>query len=395
MTPVLDLLDPALYVDGDPHGVWRWLRHHQPVHWHEPSRGFPGFWGLTKHADVMSVLHDPEVFSSEGGILLRPVAWGPDPGGGRTLALTDPPRHRKLRGLVQGWFTERAVRTIHEQMGEIAAEIVDRAIALEACDFVQDVAARFPLYVICRLMGVPDQERDRVLSLTSRAFGSDDPRRQRMAHIELLEYFTRLCQQRSRDPRDDIVSALARAEIDGEPLNDRDLMFNCDNVLVAGTENVRIASSGGLLALIGRAGQWDSLRSQPERIEQAVDEVLRWTTTPTHIMRTARTPAVVGGQRVQAGDRVVLWLPSANRDEDVFERPDEFDVTRASNRHVALGHGQHFCLGSSLARAELAILYTELLSRPVDIELTGRPTFLRSIVVSGPATLPVRFRRRP
>jgi cytochrome P450 len=154
-------------------------------------------------------------------------------------------------------------------------------------------------------------------------------------------------------------------------------MFNCDNVLVAGTENVRIASSGGRLALKGRADQWDTQRRQPE-----------------HIMRTARTPAVVGGQHVQAGDRVVLWLRSANRDADVFERPDEFDVTRAPNRHVALGHGQHFCLGSSLARAELAILYTELLSRPVDIELTGPPTYLKSIVVSGPATLPVRFMRR-
>jgi cytochrome P450 len=342
----------------------------------------------------MSVLHDPEVFSSEGGILLRPLAWGPDPGGGRTLALTDPPRHRRLRALVQGWFAERAVRAMHEQMREIAAEIVDRAIALGACDFVQEVAARFPLYVICRLMGVPDGERDRILSLTSRAFGSDDPRRQRMAHIELLGYFTRLCQERSRDPRDDIVSALARAEMDGEPLNERDLMFNCDNVLVAGTENVRIASSGGLLQLVGSPDRWDALRRHPERIEQAVDEVLRWTTTPTHLMRTARTPAVIGGQHVPAGDRIVLWLPSANRDEEVFERPDEFDAARAPNRHVALGHGQHFCLGSSLARAELAILYTELLSRPVDIELTGPPTFLKSIVVSGPAALPVRFTRR-
>ena len=294
MTPDIDLVDPVLYVDGDPHAVWRWLRHHRQVHWHEPSHGFPGFWALTKHADVMSVLHDPEVFSSEGGILLRPLAWGPDPGGGRTLALTDPPRHRKLRALVQGWFAERAVRAMHEQLRAIAAEIVDRAIALEECDFVQEVAARFPLYVICQLMGVPDGERERILSLTSRAFGSDDPRRQRMAHFELIGYLTRLCHERSRDPRDDIVNVLARAEIDGEPLNERDLMFNCDNVLVAGTENVRIASSGGLLQLIG-ADQWDALRRHPERIERAVDEVLRWATTPTHLMRTVRTSAVVGG----------------------------------------------------------------------------------------------------
>ncbi|MER5889424.1 cytochrome P450 [Streptomyces sp. NPDC001941] len=389
--PSINLVDPALYSHGDPFEQWRWLRAHDPVHWHEPSE-LPGFWSLTRYHDIRTAYRDAEAFSSAQGILLRPAEHGADPGGGRTLALTDAPRHKQLRGLVDGWFAVRSVRALEAEMRDIARGVVDRALESGSCDFVADVAARVPLYVICKMMGVPESDWEYLYDLTSQAFAAGDPATRRFAHLNILGYFETLAAEKADEPGDDLVSVLATAELDGEPLSADDVILNCDNLLVGGTENTRIAASGGMLTFLERPEQWAALREDPSLLPSAVEEVLRWTSTATHIMRTATRPTEIHGRRIEAGDRVVFWLPSANRDETVFEDPDVFDVRRTPNRHLSLGFGEHFCLGSMLAKVELRLLYAELLERGVHVEQDGEAKLLDSIVVNGPQTLPVRLK---
>lgn len=386
----INLADPELYANGDPYAVWRWLRAADPVHWHPPA-DLPGFWVLTRYDDVRSVYRDPAGYSSAGGILLRPENHGSDPGGGQTLALTDPPRHRQLRAIVDDWFTPRSVRVIEDEMGAVAREVIGIALDRERCDFVAEVAARIPLYVICRMMGVPRQDWERVFALTNSAFGAAEPMDRRVAHLKIMQYFEDLVASRRKNPAGDLVSALVTAVIDGCPLTLDEILLNCDNLLVGGTENTRIAAAGGMLAFIQHPAQWQALSEDPALMPSAVEEVLRWTSTATHIMRTATRPVMIRGRRIEAGDRVTLWNPSANRDEGVFPEPDRFIVHRQPNRHLALGGGEHFCLGSTLARVELRLLYQELLRATTAIELDGAPVRLRSIVVNGLDTLPVRL----
>jgi cytochrome P450 len=389
--PAINLVDPDLYAGGDPFGQWRWLRANAPVYRH-PATDLPEFWALTGYEDVRAAYRDAATFSSANGILLRPTGHGRDSGGGRTLALTDPPRHRQLRGLVDSWFATRAMRALEPKMEKITRTVVDRALELGTCDFVTDVAARVPLYVICDMMGVPESDWALLYGLTSQAFGAGDAMTRRIAHLQIMSYFDDLRARRTRRPGDDLVSVLATAEIDGVRLPADDVILNCDNLLVGGTENTRIAASGGMLALIERPEQWALLAADAHLMPSAVEEVLRWTSTATHIMRTATRPVELRGKSIARGDVVTLWLPSANRDESVFDDPDRFDVRRRPNRHLALGFGEHFCLGNVLARVELTLLYRELLNRSVRIELVEEPTLLRSIVVNGPERMPVHLR---
>ncbi|MEU3491262.1 cytochrome P450 [Streptomyces massasporeus] len=386
----INLVDPKLYSDGDPFALWRWLRANDPVHWHPPTE-LPGFWALTRYEDVRTAYRDAETFSSARGILLRPAEHGEDPGGGRTLALTDPPRHRMLRGLVDEWFTVRSVRALEAEMRDVTRDVVDQALERGSVDFVADVAARVPLYVICKMMGVPRGDWERLYTLTSQAFGAADPLARRFAHLDILGYFEDLQAVKAEDPADDLISVLATARIDGAPLGAEDVILNCNNLLVGGTENTRIAASGGMLALLEHPEQWRRLAEDPALLNTGVEEILRWTSTATHIMRTAVRPVEIHGRQIEAGDLVTFWLPSANRDETVFDEPDRFDVGRQPNRHLALGFGEHFCLGGMLARVELRLLYGELLERSIRVEPDGEPTPLASIVVNGPERLPVRL----
>ncbi|MFJ5104728.1 cytochrome P450 [Streptomyces sp. NPDC088554] len=384
-------MDPELYSQGDPFVQWKWLRANDPVHWHRPTE-LPGFWSLTRYHDIRTAYRDAETFSSAQGILLRPADHGADPGGGRTLALTDAPRHKQLRGLVDGWFAVRSVRALEAEMQGIAERVVNTALEQGSCDFVTDVAARIPLFVICRMMGVPESDWEHLYDLTSQAFAAGDPLTRRFAHLNILGYFETLQAEKAQKPGDDLVSVLATAEVEGERLSADDVILNCDNLLVGGTENTRIAAAGGMLALLEHPGQWQAVRDGHELLPSTVEEVLRWTSTATHIMRTAVRPTEIHGQRIEVGDKVVFWLPSANRDESVFTDPDTFDVHRTPNRHLSLGFGEHFCLGSMLARVELRLLYGELLRQGVHVELDGEPKLLDSIVVNGPESMPVRMK---
>lgn len=389
----IDLTDPELYASGDPYSAWRWLRRHDPVHWH-PAGILPGFWALTKYADVHAVYRDPATFSSTRGIILRPEDHGDDPGGGRTMALTDPPRHRQLRALVDDWFSPRSVRRLEAEMREVARDVVAQAVERERCDFVAEIAARIPLFVICKTMGVPRPDWERLFALTNQAFGAGDALLRRLAHLDILQYFEGLVAERAKAPADDLVSVLVTAQIDGRKLTLDELLLNCDNLLVGGSENTRIAASGGMLAFLQFPDQWHALAADPALLPSAVEEVLRWTSTATHIMRTATRAVTLHGRDIKAGERVTLWNPSANRDEDVFDEPDRFLVDRRPNRHTALGGGEHFCLGGTLGRVELRLLYEELLARTARIELDGPPVMLSSIVVNGPERLPLRLAPR-
>jgi len=390
MRAEINLVNPELYATGDPYAQFRWLRANEPAYWH-PATDIPAFWALTRYDDVRAAYRDPATFSSAQGILLRPANLGPDPGGGRTLALTDPPRHRRLRGLVDEWFTVRSVRSIEAQIQHVVGEVVDQALERQTCDFVTEIAARVPLYVICTMMGVPNQDRSRLFTLTSQAFGAEDPIIRRFGHLEIMQYFERLQAAKAADPGDDLVSVLATAVVDGRRLPVDDILLQCDNLLVAGAETARITAAGGMLALMEHPDQWHLLEQDPGLLPTAVEEILRWTSTATHLMRTATRRVTLHGRTIEPGDRVTLWTPSANRDETVFDNPDRFTVGRHPNRHLALGFGEHFCLGGTLARVELRLLYHELLRRSIHVELDGEPTLLSSMVVNGPERLPVRL----
>jgi cytochrome P450 len=238
---------------------------------------------------------------------------------------------------------------------------------------------------------VPRSDWERLFELTNEAFGAEDAVARRLAHLDILQYFEDLATTRVKYPAEDLVSVLATAEIEGRKLTKNEILLNCDNLLVGGTENTRIAAAGGMLAFLHHPAEWRTVSEEPTLLPSAVEEVLRWTSTATHIMRTATKPTVLRDRHIQKGERVTLWNPSANRDESVFPDPDCFSVHRKPNRHLALGSGEHFCLGGTLARAELRLLYKELLRRTERIELDGTPVLLSSIVVNGLESLPVRL----
>lgn len=382
------LVDAALHADGTAHAVWQRMRETSPVHYHQAGE-YPAFWSLTKYDDIRAVYRDPSAFSSERGVLLRPAQAGDDPGGGLTLALSDPPRHKDLRSIVADWFSTRAVRGLSGHISAAVRTTLGWAAKQEECDFAHQIAGRISLSVICRILGIPEQDHDAVLAWTDEAFAAHTSL---AAHQDLMDYLTELMYRRMLEPTGDLMSALVGSTVEGDLLSEEEVLLNCENIIGA-TENGRLALIGGMFAFLRDPGQWERLRLDRDLMPSAIEEILRWTSTATHSMRTATRPQTIRGRRVEAGDRVVLWLPSANRDEDVFSDPHAFDIARNPNRHIALASGEHFCIGSTLARAEMRILFSTLLDTTERIELTGPPVQVRSIAVNGLDRLPVRITR--
>ncbi|WP_408992318.1 cytochrome P450 [Streptomyces sp. 1268] len=380
VSPAL-LTDPRLHACGDPHAVWQWMRAHAPVYRHEAAE-LPAFWSLTRHEDIRSVYRDAATFSSARGVLLRA---GDDPGGGMTLALTDAPRHKQLRGLMADWFNTRSVRGLEGYVRSAARRVLGRAVDLGTCDFAADVAGRLSLSVICHILGIPEEDHEDLYRWTNEAF---EAHTSLVSHPMLVEYFMELLYRRMEEPTDDLVSALVNGTVDGELLTEEEAVLNCEN-LIGATENGRLALIGGMQAFLEHPDQWQRLAADRSLMPGSVEEVLRWTSSATHSMRIATRSVEIRGARIEAGDRVVLWLPSANRDEDLFTDPYRFDIARSPNRHIALAAGEHFCIGSTLARAEMRVLFTELLDTVGRIEQNGPARRLRSIEVGGPETLPV------
>ncbi|MEV7085285.1 cytochrome P450 [Streptomyces sp. NPDC093085] len=385
------LVDGRTYRHGNPFALWRRMRRAAPVLWHEPG-DFPGFWSLTRHDEIKEVLRNVDAFSSSSGILLRPLSQGEDPGGNRTLALSDPPRHHVLRSAVAGWFAPRNLRLLRSALDASAQRIVEAAVRKGRFDFVTEVAAQLPVEVVCAFLGIPDEDRPLIIEWSTDAFCAATAEDRSLAHLEILDYFGDLVERRRADPGEDLVSAVAGVRYEGEPLPLDELVLNCDNLLVGGTENVRIAMSGGMLALLDHPDQWELLRRDFDGlVESAIDEILRWTSSATHIVRRATRDVELAGERIRRGDLVVCWLTAGNRDPAHFPDPDRFDIRRSPNRHLALGAGPHYCVGTQLARLEIRAVLREFFTRVDRAVPDGPAERLESIVVNGLRTLPIRL----
>lgn len=385
------LVEGKTYESGCPFELWRRMREHEPVVW-QHTRTFGGFWSLTRYADVKAVLRRADAFTTSSGILLRPLEQGPDPGSGRTLALSDPPRHTTLRGAVAEWFAPRNLRLLTNSLAAAAKTVVAEAVAKSPIDFVTEIAAKLPLQVVWTFLDIPAADRAALTKWSMDAFCAGSAVARSIAHLEILEYFGTLAAKRRDQPGDDLVSVLARAEVGGRPMPLDEVVLNCDNLLVGGTENVRLAMSGGIHALMEHPEQWARLREEFDQvIPTAVEEIMRWTSSATHLVRTASRNTEIGGQRIACGDRVVLWVPAANRDPAEFAEPDVFDVTRKPNRHLALGSGPHHCVGVQLARLEISTVLRELVRQVRHLHPGGAVTRVDSVVVNGFRTLPIRL----
>jgi cholest-4-en-3-one 26-monooxygenase len=402
----LELLDPDYYVaSGYPHDIWRRLRAEAPVFRVERDEGFP-YWAITKQADIIEISKQPLVFKSGEPLSLDMEERDADtfefpP----TLIAMNPPKHGPYRQLISRRFTPSALRRMNDDVESIAQRILDGVTTggeMAEIDFVEDVAATLPIAVIAWLLGVPDADWRRLYDWTNATIGSNDPEYQqegkdrqetaRAAMLELFHYFNALIESRRQEPKDDLVSALVHAEIDGKPLELGDILSYCLIIVVAGNETTRNATSGGLLAFIEHPEQWAKLQRNPERVKPAVEEVLRWTSPIIHFNRTATRDYELRGQKIREGDHLALFYPSANRDEELFDDPYRFDIERAPNRHIAFGVGEHFCLGAHVARLELEVMFRHLARRLEHVELAGPVQRLRSTLVGGLKHVPIRYK---
>jgi cholest-4-en-3-one 26-monooxygenase len=402
-----DLLDQdALVEHGYPWEGWRRLRAEAPVAWMPNPKGLCPYWAITRAADIVEISRQPQLFESGRPMQLEAQNQA-FRGGGLPPTLLDlnPPLHGALRQIVSRRFTSRGLERIRRDVEQIALQVLDAAATGDArveMDFVEKLAAPIPIAVIGWLLGVPAPDWPRLFDWTNRSVGANDPEYQRpgedrhqtarQAQREIFEYFTWLSEQRRGEPRDDLISALVHAQIDGRPLTRPEVLVYCLVLVAAGNETTRNATSGGMLAFIEHPDQWERLRREPARLDSAVEEILRWTSPVIHFARRATADYELRGQKIRAGERVGLFYPSANRDEAVFDDPEVFRIDRQPNRHLAFGVGEHFCLGAHVARLELEVIFRHLARRLQDVELAGPPQRLRSAVVGGLKHVPIRCR---
>jgi len=393
----IDLFNPDTFVTGVPHDAFRLLRSEAPLYFHPEPRG-PGFWALTKYDDVLDVSKDPERFSSwRGGTNIEDYP-ADDMTMIRTLMLNmDPPQHAKFRKLVRTGFTPRMIAKLEPRVRALTSSIIDHVAQKGECDFVTEVAAELPLQVIVEMLGVPQEERHMVFEWSNRLIGFDDPELQtsledgKMAAMQMWMYANQLAEKRKHESGEDLVSVLFHAEVDGERLTEMEFDSFFLLLAVAGNETTRNNISGAMMALMEHPAERERLIAQPELIDRAVEEMIRWVTPVMYFRRTATRDTEIRGQKIREGEKVVMYYVSANRDEDVFPEPDRFDVGRTPNEHLGFGAGEHFCLGASLARLEIRVMFQELLRRLPDIELSGNVRRLRSNFINGWKRIPVRF----
>jgi cytochrome P450 len=401
----VDLTDLDLFADGFPHDVFTRLRAIAPVLWHEPTDHTPdgeGFWSVHSHAACMSVVHDPDAFSSEtggsrpfGGTTLNDL-----PVAGLMLNMMDDPRHQRVRLLVSKGLTPRTVARLDAELRTRAADLVERAVEAGECDFVNDIAGELPMQAICILMGIPEDDRHRLFEWIEpvfdfrggrEAFETTDDAAQ--AAASMFEYGAALIADKRAHPSDDMLSVVCHAHLDGEDppqLTDQEVQFFFSLLWAAGADTTRNAIAGAIVALDAFADQWRTLRAGAVD-GTAVEEVVRWTHPAAYNRRTATRDLDLYDETIRAGDKVVFWEASANRDERVFARPFEFDVTRDPNPHLGFGHGVHHCLGANLARLEIRVVLDELCARTGTVELAGPVVWTRSNKHTGIRHLPVRM----
>jgi cytochrome P450 family 142 subfamily A polypeptide 1 len=387
--PPIRLLDGNWYAEN-PHPAFAWMRAESPVHWDEAGQ----VWGVASYADVLRVSRDPQTFCSKQGSR-------PDSPAIPSMINMDDPEHRRRRALVNKGLTPRRVLDHEPKIRAVCEDLVRGGAERGTCDFVRDVAAPLPMMVIGDLLGVEPADHDKLLRWsddliegTSVSAPPEVMMRAMTAFEEYAEYHRHVAADRRARPRDDMMSALVHAEIDGQRLDDDAILQESLLILIGGDETTRHVMTGGLLELLRNPEQKKLLAENPKLIPSAIEEMLRWVSPIQNMNRTATRDAELRGQKIRAGDRLLLLYPSANRDAAAFERPDEFDVTRSPNRHVAFGgFGTHHCLGASLARLELRVLFEELLRRFPAIELDDGELHVRpSNFIVGLESMPVRLR---
>jgi cytochrome P450 len=368
----VDLSRDDAFADGPPHELFRQLRDESPVHWNASAEG-RGFWSVTRYDDIARAVRDWETFSSQrSGITIQEGGVFPPELQQLAFVMMDPPGHTKHRGILQKVFTPKVVREQEPEIRLAMNGLVDRIVEAGACDFVEDIAVDFPLLVVADLLGVPQEDRRQLFAWTNTfADTSVTPEQGTAVLMEIATYVMALVADRRASPRDDLVSALIAAEIDGEQLNDLEVTAHFAQLMAAANETTRNAMAGGMLALIDHPDQRAKLIDDPTLIGSAVEEILRWHTPMMYEGRTATRDVEIAGQPVREGDFVVLWNVSGNRDQQAFPTPDVFDVTRNDEKHLSFSAGRHFCLGNQLARLELRVAFDVLLERLPGLELAG------------------------
>ncbi|CAM3437250.1 cytochrome P450 [Mycobacterium colombiense] len=400
----IDFTDLDNFAGGFPHDLFAIHRREAPVYWHAPTDNTPdgeGFWSVATYAETLEVLKDPVTYSSVtggprpyGGTLLQDLAIA-----GQVLNMMDDPRHSQIRRLVSSGLTPRMIRLVEDDLRTRARRLLDAVVPGEPFDFLVDIAAELPMQMICILLGVPESERHWLFEAIEPQFDFGGSRKASLSQLSveeagsrMYEYGQQLIAAKRADPTDDMLSVVANATLDdaaGSALSDLELYLFFSLLFSAGAETTRNAVAGGLLALANHPHQLRSLRGDLGALPTAVEEMVRWTSPSPSKRRTATRDVALCGQSIEAGQKIQIWEGSANRDAGVFDRADEFDITRKPNPHLGFGQGVHYCLGANLARLELRVLFEELLSRfggvrvvrPVEWARSNRHTGIRHLVV--------------
>jgi hypothetical protein len=409
LTDGFDLIDPASYArSGPPHDSWTALRRHSPVHCCEP-RDYPPFWAITRHADICEISKQPDKFLSQPGIIHPRMSQIIDRSEGvgamRTIIEMDPPEHRSFRKVASSWFTPRAMNRIDAAVQASARELVDTLAGGSGegeCDFARDVATAHPLRILANILGVPREEEPRILRLTNQLFANEDEELQRPGEtrdqairelgLELYQLFAGIIEDRRKNPRDDLATVLANGQVNGAPMGPLETFGYYLITFTAGHDTTKNALAGGMHALLQNPDELARLRRNPGLVKSAVEEVVRWASPVNYMRRRAACDTEVSGRKICKDDWLLLFYASANRDEEVFDDPFRFRIDRDPNPHVGFGYGEHFCLGSHLARRSQRALFAELARRLEHVELVGEPEWIQSSFVVGLKRLPIRYR---
>ncbi|MEU7384887.1 MULTISPECIES: cytochrome P450 [unclassified Streptomyces] len=391
----VDLTDPRTFEENDLREYWRRLRTTRPLHWHPPTGDAPGFWVISRYADVMALYKDNKRLTSERGNVLVTLLAGGDSAAGRMLAVTDGAPHRNLRNVLLKAFSPQALKPISDRVRQNTTRLVVEAVRRGECDFATDVAEHIPMNTISDLLGVPTADREFLLNLNKSALSSNEEGQSEtdawLARNEILLYFNELVAERRAKPTEDVISVLANSTVNGEPLSEEVIVLNCYSLILGGDETSRLSMIDAVRTLTRHPDQWQSLRDREVTLESATEEVLRWATPAMHFGRRAVTDVELHGEVIAAGDIVTLWNSSANRDEEVFADPYVFDLNRSPNKHITFGYGPHFCLGAYLGRVEVNAMLDALRTYSTGFEVTGEPQRIHSNFLTGLCSLPVRF----
>ncbi|MEE2677790.1 MAG: cytochrome P450 [Myxococcota bacterium] len=393
MRDIPDISHPDTFATGFPHEVFRTLRRESPVHWQEADyQGGPGFWIISRYETIKTISRQPMRFSSASGTSIEERE-----NDFVSMIEMDPPDHRRYRSLVSSGFTPKQIYAQESHHQDIVRSILNTVLDRGHCDFVVDVAAELPLRVIAELLGVPQAACHDIFRWSNRMIGNQDPEYVTSledatnAAQEMFVYANGLAEERLQAPQDDLMSRILHGEVDGSRLST--LEFDSFFLLLslAGNETTRNLISHGLLLLLEHPETLARLRQDPALIPSAVEEMLRFKAPVYYMRRTATEDTELAGQKIRKGDKLVLYYPSANRDEDVFDQPDTFDIERRNNNHLAFGVGEHFCLGTHLARLETRVMFQEVVAHMHDMELAGPVSYLRSNLIDGVKHIPLKF----